>query len=126
MSINYRLGALGFTDLSRFGDDYATSGINGTLDQITALEWVRDNIANFGGDPARVTIAGESAGGFSVTTLLGSGQAQGLFSRAIPQSGAAHHTLSPEVGSRVTDLLLEEMQADSIDDLKSASAMASL
>ena len=82
VTINYRLGALGFTDLSRFGAEFATSGLNGILDQITALEWVRDNIAGFGGDPAKVTIAGESAGGFSVGTLLGSPRAEGLFRRA--------------------------------------------
>jgi para-nitrobenzyl esterase len=123
VSINYRLGALGFTDLSRFGDEYATSGINGICDQIKALEWVRDNISGFGGDPSKVTIAGESAGGFSVATLLGCQQAQGLFRRAIPQSGATHHTLTPEVGKIVADLLIAELGAESIDDLMSASAL---
>ena len=119
VSINYRLGALGFTDLSRFGDEYATSGVNGTLDQIKALEWVHDNIASFGGDPERITIAGESAGGFSVSTLLGSERAQGLFQRAIPQSGAAHSTLTAEQGGIVTDLFLETMGIDSIEELES-------
>ena len=113
VSINYRLGALGFTDLSRFGDGYATSGVNGILDQICALEWVRDNIGNFGGDPNQVTIAGESAGGFSVSTLLGSPSAQGLFHRAIPQSGAAHHTLPRATAERITDLFLEALGVDS-------------
>ena len=123
VSINYRLGALGFTDLSRFGHEYATSGINGICDQIKALEWVRDNISGFGGDPSKVTIAGESAGGFSVATLLGCQQAQGLFRRAIPQSGATHHTLTPEVGKKVADLLIDELGAESIADLISASAL---
>jgi len=123
VSINYRLGALGFTDLSRFGEEYATSGVNGILDQIKALEWVAANIQNFGGDPDRVTIAGESAGGFSVTTLLGCEQAQGLFHRAIPQSGAAHHTLTPEVGSQVADLFLEELGAKTIGDLQTSNAL---
>ncbi len=123
VSINYRLGALGFTDLSRFGDDYATSGINGICDQIKALEWVRDNISGFGGDPSKVTIAGESAGGFSVATLLGCEQAQGLFHRAIPQSGATHHTLTDEVGKVVADLLMDELGVESIAELKSASAL---
>lgn len=118
VSINYRLGALGFTDLSRFGSDYSTSGVNGLLDQIAALRWVRDNIAAFGGDPARVTIAGESAGGFSVASLLGSECAQGLFHRAIPQSGAAHATLTHEQGNKVTDLLLETLQVDSVEALQ--------
>ncbi len=123
VSINYRLGALGFTDLSRFGDDYATSGINGICDQIKALEWVRDNISGFGGDPSKVTIAGESAGGFSVATLLGCEQAQGLFRRAIPQSGATHHTLTDDVGKVVADLLMDELGVESIDELKSASVL---
>jgi para-nitrobenzyl esterase len=121
VSINYRLGALGFTDLSRFGPEYANSGINGILDQIKALEWVRDNIENFGGDPEQVTIAGESAGGFSVATLLGSPRAAGLFRRAIPQSGAAHHTLTPEAAKKVTDLFLDAMQSESIDNLNNAT-----
>ena len=121
VSINYRLGALGFTDLSRFGDEYATSGVNGTLDQIKALEWVRDNISSFGGDPDRITIAGESAGGFSVSTLLGSKRAQGLFHRAIPQSGAAHSTLTAEQGGVVTDFFLEAMGIHTPTELQNVS-----
>lgn len=121
VSINYRLGALGFTDLSEYGSDFATSGINGTLDQITALEWVRDNIENFGGDPDQVTIAGESAGGFSVTTLLGSERAQGLFHRAIPQSGAAHHTLKKATGQQVSQLLMRELNANNLQQIQAAS-----
>jgi para-nitrobenzyl esterase len=123
VSINYRLGALGFTDLSEFGEDFATSGINGTLDQITALEWVRDNIENFGGDPDQVTIAGESAGGFSVTTLLGSDRAQGLFQRAIPQSGAAHHTLTKTTGQHVTRLFMEELNVNNLQQIQSSSVL---
>ena len=120
VSINYRMGALGFADLSRFGAEYATSGVNGTLDQITALKWVRENISNFGGDPNQITIAGESAGGFSVCTILGSPIAQGLFQRAIPQSGAAHHTLPKDAAEKVTDLFLGAMSASSIEELQSA------
>ena len=112
VSINYRLGALGFTDLSRFGKEYETSGINGILDQITALRWVRDNIENFGGDPAQVTIAGESAGGFSVCTLLGSPLAKGLFRAAISQSGGAHHTLPAAASNQVTDRFLAALEAN--------------
>ncbi|MCB1691411.1 MAG: carboxylesterase/lipase family protein [Pseudomonadales bacterium] len=121
VSINYRLGALGFTDLSRFGEEYATSGANGTMDQICALAWVRDNIASFGGDPDKITIAGESAGGFSVATVMASPLAAGMFRGAIPQSGAAHHTLTREAAAKVTDLFLEELGADSIDALHAAS-----
>ena len=71
VSFNYRLGALGFTDLSRYATPRAPFESNlGLRDQVAALEWVRDNIAAFGGDPDNVTIFGESAGGTSVTTLL--------------------------------------------------------
>ena len=121
VTINYRLGALGFTDLSRFGPEFATSGVNGILDQIAALEWVRDNIAFFGGDPSRVTIAGESAGGFSVATLLGSPRAEGLFRGAIPQSGAAHHVLPKHAGDVVADRFLEALGADGPVGLEAAS-----
>ncbi|HXN02013.1 MAG TPA: carboxylesterase family protein [Candidatus Dormibacteraeota bacterium] len=88
VTINYRLGADGFLYL---GDGIANRGL---LDQIAALEWVQENIRAFGGDPSRVTIFGESAGAFSVATLLTMPRAKGLFQRAIAQSGAGHHTSS--------------------------------
>jgi para-nitrobenzyl esterase len=88
VTINYRLGADGFLYL---GDRTANRGL---LDQIAALEWVQENIRAFGGEPARVTIFGESAGAFSVATLLSMPRAKGLFQRAIAQSGAGHHTSS--------------------------------
>jgi para-nitrobenzyl esterase len=122
VTINYRLGAFGFTDLSRFGTEYATSGANGILDQIAALRWVRDNIANFGGDPARVTIAGESAGAFSVCTLLASPLARGLFRGAIAQSGGAQHTLPSAAGEQITDAFLAALGVDSIADLQALDA----
>ena len=122
VSINYRLGAFGFTDLSAFGGEFATSGANGLLDQIQALEWVRDNIRAFGGDPARVTIAGESAGAFAVSTLLASPRARGLFRAAIPQSGGAHHTLPPAAGRLVAERLLVQLGADGPGDLQAVSA----
>ena len=76
VSINYRLGALGFADLTHLGDEFKTSNVNGMLDQIAALQWVQRNIEAFGGDPKRVTIAGESAGAFSVGALMGCSAAQ--------------------------------------------------
>ncbi|WP_433664789.1 carboxylesterase/lipase family protein [Nocardia sp. CA-128927] len=81
VSINYRLGAIGFAALD------GTPANRGLLDQIAALQWVRDNIASFGGDPDQVTIFGESAGAMSVATLLASPLTEGLFHRAIIQSG---------------------------------------
>jgi para-nitrobenzyl esterase len=101
VSINYRLGALGFTHLRELGEAFAGSGNAGILDQIAALEWVRDNIAGFGGDPSNVTIFGESAGGMSVGTLLGTPAAAGLFRRAIAQSGAAQAVAGTDDASAV-------------------------
>jgi para-nitrobenzyl esterase len=129
VSINYRLGALGFTHLPEVGGaDFASSGLCGILDQIAALQWVKRNIAAFGGDPERVTIAGESAGGMSVGTLLGCPEAQGLFRAAIPQSGAAQHVISDEnarmIGCRLADELgcsdIQAMQRKSADEILAA------
>lgn len=95
VTINYRLGPLGFLNLNEVtGGAIPSTGCEGMLDQVAALEWVRDNIAAFGGDPAKVTIFGESAGGMSVGTLLGMPRARGLFGKAIPQSGACHTVVS--------------------------------
>ena len=108
VTINYRLGAFGFTELGQhFGEKFASSGLNGLLDQIAALEWVRDNIASFGGDPNAVTVGGESAGAFSVANLLASPSAKGLFHRAIAQSGAAFHIHEPDAGAGIASELLE-------------------
>jgi para-nitrobenzyl esterase len=91
VTINYRLGPLGFLNLNEVtGGRIPATGNEGLLDQVAALEWVRDNIAAFGGDPDNVTIFGESAGGMSVGSLLAMPRARGLFHKAIPQSGATH------------------------------------
>jgi para-nitrobenzyl esterase len=103
VTLNYRLGVEGFLAL---GDGIANLGL---LDQIAALRWVQDNIAAFGGDPARVTIFGESAGGMSVSTLLAMPQAAGLFTRAIAQSGAAHFALPVETARRMGGYLAEQL-----------------
>jgi para-nitrobenzyl esterase len=104
VTINYRLNAFGFLHLEDlFGPDLRGSGTLGIADQVAALEWVRHNIASFGGDPANVTIFGESAGGMSVGTLMATPSAKGLFGKAIPQSGAAHTTHTPQVATRIAE-----------------------
>ena len=95
VTINYRVGAEGFLYL---GEGNANRGL---LDQVAALEWVRENIAAFGGDPDKVTIFGESAGSMSVAMLLSMPRAEGLFRRAIAQSGGAHHVISAATAQRV-------------------------
>jgi len=103
VTINYRLGADGFLYL---GEGIANRGL---LDQIAALEWVQENIKAFGGDPARVTIFGESAGAFSVATLLSMPRAQGLFQQGIAQSGAAQHTSSVPTAQMIGRNLAEKL-----------------
>jgi para-nitrobenzyl esterase len=103
VTINYRVGAEGFLDL---GDGNANLGL---LDRIAALKWVQENITAFGGDPDNVTICGESAGAMSVATLLAMPRAEGLFRRAIAQSGAAHHTISTTTARRVRQHLANKL-----------------
>jgi para-nitrobenzyl esterase len=100
VSFNYRLNVFGFLALPalRNEDSNKSTGNYGALDQVAALKWVRDNIANFGGDPSNVTIFGESAGGQSVYTLVASPLAKGLFQRAIVESGRSNASLSLEKG----------------------------
>jgi para-nitrobenzyl esterase len=89
VSMNHRLNVFGFLDLSQIGGEpYAQSGNVSMLDLVQALEWVRDNIASFGGDPANVTIFGQSGGGGKVTTLMAMPAAKGLFHRASAMSGS--------------------------------------
>ena len=119
VSINYRLGAFGFSDLSELeGEELADSGALGILDQLAALGWVRDNIAAFGGDPSRVTVAGESAGAMSVGTLLGAEAARGLFRGAIAQSGATAHVLPARASRAVARALLDELGVRDLGGLR--------
>ncbi|HEY2068309.1 MAG TPA: carboxylesterase/lipase family protein [Rhizomicrobium sp.] len=105
VTINYRLGALGFLALA----EISATGAEGIADQIMALAWVKANIASFGGDADNVTIFGESAGAMSVSALLASPLAKGLFHKAIAQSGGAHIGHDAERAARVTEALLAEL-----------------
>ena len=123
VSLNYRLGLLGFLDLSQLpdGKEYAKSGNLGILDQVEALRWVKRNIAAFGGDPDNVTIAGHSAGAGSVALLASIDEAQGLFKRAIMQSGSVAFTSSREDCQRLTKRVLDATGAKTVADLQALS-----
>ena len=114
MTLNYRLGAFGYLHLGPLGGDEHAGNL-GQLDQIAALGWVQQHIAAFGGDPDRVTIFGESGGGMAVGTLMAMPAARGLFHRAIAQSGAAHHTLPPDVAATVAKRFCELVAIDPND-----------
>jgi para-nitrobenzyl esterase len=109
VSLNYRLNALGFLYLDEDFDSACGTGNLGLLDQLAALRWVQENIAGFGGDPLNVTVAGQSAGAHCIGALLAAPRAEGLFRRAILQSGAGHLALprstARTVSHRVLDLV---------------------
>jgi para-nitrobenzyl esterase len=121
VTLNYRLGALGFAAHPDLGRDGGPCGNWGLLDQLAALEWVRDNIDAFGGDPANVTIFGESAGGGSVALLLASASGRGLFQRAVVQSGAPK-AASLETAAERTERLAAACGAASVRDLYAVPA----
>lgn len=101
VTLNHRLNVLGFLDLSDFGPEYAVSGNAGLLDLVAALQWVRDNAEAFGGDPANVTIFGQSGGGGKVSTLCATPAAKGLFHKAVVQSGSTLSTMTSEMSRRI-------------------------
>ncbi len=129
VSFNYRLGVFGFfshPELTRESGREA-SGNYGLMDQVAALQWVHDNIATFGGDPGNVTIFGESAGSFSVSALMASPRAKGLFQRAIGESGAFFgSTLSllplPQTEMRDVEFAKKSLGTDSLTSLRAKPA----
>ena len=126
VSINYRVGPFGFMAHPELSEEapYASSGNYGLMDQIAALHWVRDNIAAFGGDPNRITIAGQSAGSASVHALVASPLADGLFHRAIAQSGGFYTREAPSLAD-AEDMglrLAERAGAQSLQELRALPA----
>jgi para-nitrobenzyl esterase len=110
VTLNHRLNVFGYTFLGDvMGTDFALSGSAGVLDLVAALEWVRDNIAGFGGDPDLVTIFGQSGGGRKVAALMSMPGAKGLFHRAIIESGAVLRLTTREDAAKYTELLLAEL-----------------
>ncbi|MDN3204538.1 carboxylesterase/lipase family protein [Algoriphagus sediminis] len=130
VSINYRVGPFGFLAHPDLTDesDYGASGNYALLDMIAALKWVQENIDSFGGDPDNVTIAGQSAGAFSVNFLTASPLASGLFHRAIAQSGASFHSgplrgsLNLEMAEEIGSSFAESLGAESIEEMRELSA----
>jgi len=121
VSINHRLGPIGFSDLSGVGGDkYKDSGNVGALDMVAALEWVKENIANFGGDPDDVTIMGQSGGGAKVCILAAMPAARGLIHRAVPLSGSTIQAQDQENSQKLGEYVLKEagLKPSEIDKLQ--------
>lgn len=122
VTLQYRLGALGYLELGGLDPAYAGSGNNGLRDQIAALAWVKRHAAAFGGDPDNITVFGESAGAISVSALLGTRQPQGLFRRAIIQSGAASLMHDRDVQRAATAQFLQpDLPLKTLADLRRAT-----
>ena len=127
VSINHRLNTLGYTDLSDYGEKYRYSGNVGNIDIVAALRWVKENIANFGGNPNCVTVFGQSGGGAKVSSLLCMPMAQGLFQRAMIMSGSGfmrgmNHDTARKIGRRTVELLgLSQANIDSIQKIDYAT-----
>ena len=109
VSVNHRLNILGFLDLSASGEKFAQSANVGMLDIVKALEWIQNNIGNFGGNPSDVTIVGESGGGGKVGTLMCMPAAKGLFHKAIIQSGTLLNTMTKEKSQALGLAVLENL-----------------
>ena len=119
VTVNHRLNVFGYLYLAQIGqlgnDAYAKSGNAGMLDLVAALEWVRDNMEAFGGDPGNVTIMGESGGGAKVSTLLAMPAAKGLFHRAVIQSGPGLRGVPADAATRTAKGLLDELRVSTAD-----------
>ena len=119
LTLNHRVNSFGFLYLADVGGaKYANTGNAGMLDILMALEWVRDNIAKFGGDPGNVTIFGQSGGGGKVSTLMAMPQAKGLFHRGIVQSGSNVRGISRADATKTTQTLMDKLGVKTADDLQ--------
>lgn len=118
VSLNHRLGVLGYCHLGGYDSDFAHSGNAGQLDLIAALEWVRDNIEHFGGDPDMVLIYGESGGGGKVSTLMAMPAARDLYHRSICQSGTANRVPDADEASEYAGQLFHTLDLSTQDPRK--------
>src|SRR5215216_1018166 len=113
ISVNHRLNVFGFLYLAEYGGKWAEASNAGILDGVRALEWIKENIGRFGGDPGNVTIFGQSGGGQKVSTLMAMPAAKGLFHRAIVQSGAGLTGTPKAQAVRTTEQLLQRLKLTS-------------
>jgi len=120
VSLNHRLGPLGYMNLLEYGDKWSSAANAGQLDVIAALEWVRDNVGRFGGDPSKVLIFGQSGGGGKISTLMGMPAAKGLFQRAVIQSGSSLRQQTPDRSGSLAAATLQELglSGNTIDKLQ--------
>lgn len=125
VSINHRLNIFGYLDLADYGNQFASSANVGMLDIVAALEWLRDNIANFGGDKDNVTIFGQSGGGTKVITLMAMPSAKGLFHRAVSQSNSIVQVATHEYATQITGHVLTELgiSKENIDKIQEVSPL---
>ena len=121
VSVNHRLNIFGFLYLADSGGEkYADSGNAGMLDIVAVLEWVHDNISHFGGNPANVTVFGQSGGGLKISTLMAMPSAKGLFHKAIIESGSLLKGIHREEANKTTERILAKLgfQANQVDELQ--------
>ena len=120
VSLNHRLNILGYLDLSPFGAEYENSANAGNADMVAALEWIHENIENFGGDPENVTLFGQSGGGMKVWTLMQTPAADGLFHKGVVQSGCIEGFVQADDtdGTAIVTALMEELGTDDVKTLE--------
>lgn len=124
VSLNHRLNLLGYLNLSEYGEKYWNSGNVGNADIVAALRWIRDNIEAFGGDPQNVTLFGQSGGGMKIWTLMQTPEADGLYHKAIIQSGVLEDFIDEEntdakplIRAMLQELNMEESDIEKWEDM---------
>jgi len=119
VTVNHRLNVFGYVNLAKYGPQFADSGFAGVLDMVASLNWVKDNITAFGGDPGNVLIFGQSGGGLKVCTLMATDSAKGLFHRAVPQSGPGIRLAEPDASAKAADEFVKKLglTAETIDQI---------
>lgn len=120
VTVNHRLGPMGFSDLSAFGEKYANSANVGVMDLVASLKWVNENINNFGGDPSNVTIMGQSGGGSKVCTVLAMESAKGMVHKAVALSGHSTRAMNQETSRSIGEYILKEagLKPSEVDKLQ--------